>query len=323
MATKPSSTHVGAARQPDGYKWVALSNTTVGVLLATIDATIMLIAMPAIFRGIGLDPLAPGNSFFLLWMILGFLIVSSVLVVNLGRLGDLFGRVRMYNLGFVIYTIASLLLTIDWMTGADGAIWLIGFRIVQGIGAAFLIANSAAILTDAFPANQRGLALGINNVAGISGSFIGLVLGGLLAPINWRLVFLISVPFGLFGTVWSYLKLQERGIRKRAPIDWMGNLTFAVGLVLVMIGITYGIEPYGGNSMGWTSPSVLAELAAGGALLITFARDRNPDRQSHVSTPVVSDSRLHVRCPVELPRGRRPRRSDVHSDHLAPGHLAP
>ena len=184
MATKPSSTLAGAARPPDGYKWVALSNTTVGVLLATIDATIMLIAMPVIFRGIGLNPLAPGNSFFLLWMILGFLIVSSVLVVNLGRLGDLFGRVRMYNLGFVVYTIASLLLTVDWMTGADGAIWLIGFRIVQGIGAAFLIANSAAILTDAFPPNQRGLALGINNVAGISGSFIGLVLGGLLAPIN-------------------------------------------------------------------------------------------------------------------------------------------
>ena len=280
MATKPSSTLIGAARQPDGYKWVALSNTTVGVLLATIDATIMLIAMPVIFRGIGLDPLAPGNSFFLLWMILGFLIVSSVLVVNLGRLGDLFGRVRMYNLGFVVYTIASVLLTIDWMTGADGAIWLIGFRIVQGIGAAFLIANSAAILTDAFPPNQRGLALGINNVAGISGSFIGLVLGGLLAPINWRLVFLVSVPFGLFGTVWSYLKLQERGIRKRAPIDWMGNLTFAFGLVLVMIGITYGIEPYRGNSMGWTSPWVLAELAAGVALLIAFAlietRTANP-----------------------------------------------
>src|SRR5487761_738960 len=311
MSTDPRLRQAGAARQTDGYKWVALSNTTVGVLLATIDATIMLIAMPVIFRGIGLNPLAPGNSFFLLWMILGFLIVSSVLVVNLGRLGDLFGRVRMYNLGFVVYTIASLLLTIDWMTGADGAIWLIGFRIVQGIGAAFLIANSAAILTDAFPPNlqigfrivqgigaafliansaailtdafppnQRGLALGINNVAGISGSFIGLVLGGLLAPINWRLVFLISVPFGLFGTVWSYLKLQERGIRKRAPIDWTGNLTFALGLVLVMIGITYGIEPYGGNSMGWTSPWVLAELATGVALLIAFAlietRTANP-----------------------------------------------
>ncbi len=254
-----------------GYKWVALSNTTVGVLLATIDSSIMLIAMPDIFRGIRLDPLQSGNSFFLLWMILSYLVVSSVLVVSLGRLGDLFGRVRMYNLGFVVYTAASLLLTIDPLTGASGAIWLIVGRIMQGIGAAFLVANSSAILTDAFPPNQRGLALGINNVAGISGSFIGLVLGGVLAPIDWRLVFLVSVPFGLFGTVWAYLKLEERGLRSRAPIDWLGNVTFAAGLILVMIGITYGIEPYGHSPMGWTSPRVLAELGCGVALLIVFA----------------------------------------------------
>ncbi|HXT36764.1 MAG TPA: MFS transporter [Chloroflexota bacterium] len=260
-----------AGQGSDTYKWIALSNTTVGVLLATIDSSIMLIAMPLIFRGIQLNPLAPGNSFFLLWMILSYLIVSSVLVVSLGRLGDLFGRVRIYNLGFVIYTTASLLLTVDWMIGSAGAIWLILFRIVQGVGAACLTGNSAAILTDAFPGNQRGLALGINNVAGISGSFIGLVLGGLLAPINWRLVFLISVPFGLFGTVWAYLKLEERGVRRKAPIDWLGNITFAAGLILVMVGITYGIEPYGSNSMGWTSPRVLLELSGGVALLILFA----------------------------------------------------
>ena len=253
------------------YKWVALSNTTVGVLLATIDSSIMLIAMPVIFRGIHLNPLAPGNSFYLLWMILSYLVVSSVLVVSLGRLGDIFGRVRMYNLGFAIYTAASLLLTVDWMTGSAGALWLIIFRIAQGVGAAFLVANSAAILTDAFPPNQRGLALGINNVAGISGMFIGLVLGGVLAPINWRLVFLVSVPFGLFGTVWAYLKLEERGMRRRAPIDWMGNVTFAAGLILVMVGITYGIQPYGGSPTGWGSPWVLAELGAGAVLLCAFA----------------------------------------------------
>ena len=254
----------------EGYKWVALSNTTVGVLLATIDSSIMLIAMPDIFRGVRLDPLSPGNSFYLLWMILGYLIVSSVLVVSLGRLGDLFGRVRMYNLGFVVYTAASLVLTIDPLTGRAGALWLIVGRVFQGVGAAFLIANSAAILTDAFPTNQRGLALGINNVAGISGSFIGLILGGILGPIDWRFVFLVSVPFGLFGTVWAYLKLEDRGIRRRAPIDWAGNLTFAVGLILVMVGITYGIEPSGGSAMGWTSPRVLAELAAGVACLAAF-----------------------------------------------------
>src|ERR1700757_1182836 len=135
----------------DRYKWIALSNTTLGVLLATLDASIILIAMPNIFRGIKLDPLVPGNSFYLLWMVLGYLVVSSVLIVSLGRLGDMYGRVRIYNLGFVIYTAASLMLTIDWMAGRAGPTYLIVFRLVQGIGGAFLLANSAAILTDAFP----------------------------------------------------------------------------------------------------------------------------------------------------------------------------
>ena len=255
----------------DRYKWVALSNVTLGVLLATLDASIVLIAMPDIFRGIHLSPLRPGNSFYLLWMILGYLVVTSVLVVGLGRLGDLFGRVRMYTLGFAIYTAASLLLTIDWMQGRAGADWLIGFRLVQGVGAAFLIANSAAILTDAFPSHQRGLALGLNNVVGISGQFIGLLVGGLLAPVNWRLVFLVSVPFGLFGTVWSHRKLREIGVHNRAPIDWVGNLTFALGLVLIMIGITYGIRPHAGHAMGWSSPFVLGCLGAGVVLLAGFA----------------------------------------------------
>jgi MFS family permease len=255
----------------DRYKWIALSNTTLGVLLATIDASITLIAMPAIFRGIHLDPLEPGNSFYLLWMILGFLVVSSVLIVSLGRLGDMFGRVRMFNLGFVIYTVASLLLAIDWMTGQAGALFLIVFRVVQGIGAAFLLANAAAIITDAFPANQRGMALGINNVVGVTGLFIGLVLGGLLAPISWRAVFLVSVPFGLFGTVWSYLKLEERGERHPARIDWAGNVLFALGLILIMVSVTYGIRPYGDSSTGWASPRVLALLAGGVACLAAFA----------------------------------------------------
>ena len=270
----------GPAPAQDGYKWLALSNTTVAVLLATIDGSIMLIAMPDIFRGIHLNPLVPGNSFYLLWMILGYLVVSSVLVVSLGRLGDMYGRVRMYNLGFVIYTAASLLLTIDWMTGASGADWLIVMRIVQGIGGAFLMANSVAILTDAFPANQRGLALGINNIAGISGNFIGLVLGGILAPIDWRLVFLVSVPFGLFGTVWAYLKLRNSGVRRHEPVDWWGNASFAVGLTLVMVGITGGIQPYGAHTMGWTSPRVLGQLIVGTLCLAGFAvwqlRSRHP-----------------------------------------------
>ncbi|MDX6673138.1 MAG: hypothetical protein QOH11_556 [Solirubrobacteraceae bacterium] len=269
----------------DRYKWIALSNTTLGVLLATIDASITLIAMPAIFRGIHLDPLQPSNSFYLLWMILGFLVVSSVLIVSLGRLGDIYGRVRMFNLGFVIYTVASLLLAVDWMTGRAGATFLIVFRIVQGIGAAFLLANAAAIITDAFPANQRGMALGINNVVGVTGMFIGLVLGGLLAPISWRMVFLVSVPFGLFGTVWSYRKLEERGIRRPAKIDWPGNILFALGLILVMVSITYGIRPYGHSSTGWASPRVFALLAGGVACLIAFAfvERRVPDPMFRLS----------------------------------------
>jgi MFS family permease len=263
-----------AGRRPDprgkNYKWIALSNCTLGVLLATLDASITLIAMPDIFRGIHLDPLVPGNSFYLLWMILGFLIVSSVLIVSLGRLGDMYGRVRIYNLGFVIYTAASLVLTIDWLNGRAGATFLIVFRIVQGIGAACLLANSAAIITDAFPSNQRGMALGINNIVGVSGMFVGLVLGGILAPINWRLVFLISVPVGLFGTVWAYLKLQEISTPKRARIDWGGNITFALGLILIMVSITYGIRPYGASATGWGSPRVLALLALGALSLIAF-----------------------------------------------------
>src|ERR1700727_392479 len=248
-------------RRNDRYKWIALSNTTLAVLLASLDGSITLIAMPAIFRGIHLSPLQPANSFYLLWMILGFLVVTSVLIVSLGRLGDMYGRVKMYNLGFVIYTIASLILTVDWLTGQAGAMYLIVFRIVQGVGAAFLLANAAAIITDAFPADQRGMALGINNIVGVSGMFIGLILGGLLAPIDWRLVFLISVPIGFGGTIWAYLKLEDHCVRRRTTIDWWGNITFAVGLVLVMIGITYGIEPYHGRSMGWTSPTVILELS--------------------------------------------------------------
>ncbi|HXM87166.1 MAG TPA: MFS transporter, partial [Solirubrobacteraceae bacterium] len=257
-------------RRNDRYKWIALSNTTLAVLLATLDGSITLIAMPAIFRGIHLDPLKPANSFYLLWMILGFLVVTSVLIVSLGRLGDMYGRVKMYNLGFVIYTIASLILTVDWLTGQAGAMYLVVFRVVQGVGAAFLLANSSAILTDAFPPNQRGMALGINNIVGVSGMFVGLVLGGVLAPIDWRLVFLISVPVGLFGTVWAYLKLEERSTPRRAPVDWWGNVTFAVGLGAILIAITNGIKPYHGHTMAWSDPSVYGMLIGGVLLLAAF-----------------------------------------------------
>jgi MFS family permease len=257
-------------RQLD-YKWIALSNTTLAVLLATINTSIMLIALPDIFRGLKMNPLVPSNAGYLLWLIMGFMVVTAVLVVSFGRIGDIFGRVKVFNLGFVIFSFFSILLSVTWMKGTSGAIWLISMRILQGVGGAFLFANSSAILTDAFPKNERGLALGINNVAAIAGSFIGLVLGGLLGPVDWHLVFVVSVPFGVAGTIWSYLKLEEHGIRTPSRIDWWGNLTFAVGLIAVLVGITYGIMPYGHSNMGWSNPSVLVMLTLGIAILIVFA----------------------------------------------------
>ncbi len=252
------------------YKWIALSNTTLGVLMATVNSSIMLIALPDIFRGIGVNPLQPGNTGLLLWLIMGYLVVTAVLVVSFGRLGDMFGRVRMYNLGFAVFAVFSVMLSLTWMHGTAAAWWLIVMRILQGVGGAMLMANSSAILTDAFPAGERGLALGLNQVAGIAGSFIGLVLGGVLGPISWRYVFLVSVPFGVLGTIWSYLKLRELGIRRPARLDWWGNVTFGAGLVAVLAGITYGIQPYGGHTMGWTSPLVISLIGGGLAVLATF-----------------------------------------------------
>jgi MFS family permease len=239
--------------------------------MATLDSSIVIISLPAIFRGIHLDPLRPSNIGYLLWMLMGYLVVTAVLVVTFGRIGDMFGRVRMYNAGFAIFTIASIALSLTPHTGAAGALELIGMRVIQGIGGALLMANSTAILTDAFPVAQRGMAMGINMIAAMAGSFVGLVAGGLLADVHWRLVFWINVPFGVFGTIWAYAKLKEVGQRAVARIDWWGNVTFAVGLISVLVGITYGIQPYGGHTMGWTSPLVMSTIGGGLGLLALFA----------------------------------------------------
>jgi MFS family permease len=256
--------------KPDAYAWIALANTTAAIFMAALDGSIVIIALPAIFRGINLDPLSPGNISYLLWMIMGYRLVQAVLVVNLGKLGDMFGRVKMYNAGFVVFTAASIMLSFDPYQGGHGAMWLIGWRLVQAFGGSMLMANSAAILTDAFPAERRGFALGTNQIAALAGMFIGLVAGGLLAAWDWRAVFWINLPVGVFGTVWAYLKLRDNGVRRRAKIDWWGNVTFALGLGAVLVGVTYGIQPYGHNSMGWESPVVLGELIGGTALLIVF-----------------------------------------------------
>jgi MFS family permease len=268
---KPTGTAApDGARSDDRYKWVALSNTTLGITMATIDASIVIISMPAIFRGIHLNPTAPGNITYLLWMIIGYLLVTAVLVVTLGRLGDMFGRVRIYNLGFVIFTLTSIALSLDPLTGPGGALWLILWRIAQAFGGAMLMANSAAILTDAFPARQRGMALGINQISAISGQFIGLMLGGVLAAWDWRSVFWVNVPIGVFGTIWSYRKLREIATLNRARIDWWGNVIFALGAGILLVAITYGIQPYGGHPTGWTSPRVIGGLITGTVLLVIF-----------------------------------------------------
>jgi MFS family permease len=253
------------------YKWVALSNTTLAVFMSALDGSIVLIALPAIFRGIRLDPLAAGNVSYLLWMIMGYRLIQAVLVVTVGRLGDMFGRVKIYNAGFVVFTVSSILLSFDPYHGGHGALWLIGWRVPQAIGGSMLTANSAAILTDAFPVDQRGLALGINQVAALAGQFIGLTAGGLLAALDWRAVFWVNVPVGVFGTMWAYRKLRDDGERQPGRIDWWGNITFAVGLGAVLVAITDGIQPYHGHTMGWTSPAVYGLLAGGLVLLAVFA----------------------------------------------------
>ncbi len=262
----------GLQRAPPGknYKWIALSNTTLGMLMAAINASSVIIALPMIFRGINLDPLQPGNFSYLLWILMGYMLVQAVLVVTLGRIGDIFGRVRMYNLGFIVFSLGSILLSITWSSGAAGAIEIIIFRVVQAIGGAMLMANSVAILTDAFPPNQRGLAIGVNQIALMAGQFIGLIAGGILASIHWRWVFLVNVPIGVIGTIWSLLMLRETGIRKPAKIDWAGNITFAAGLTMILVAINYGIQPTADSSMSWTTPFVLSMIIGGLLVMLLF-----------------------------------------------------
>ena len=264
------------------YKWTVLSNTTLGGLLASIDGSILLISLPVVFRGVGVNPFEVSNFPLLIWLLLGYGIVTATLLVTVGRLSDMWGRARMYNFGFAVFSTASILLFLEPWQGAMGAWALVVFRLFQAVGASFLFANSAALLTDAFPPNERGKAMGVNQISFIGGSLIGLIIGGLLASVpdlhlgpvvlpTWRLIFLVSVPVGVFGTIWAYAKLREISIR--APnqhLDIPGNIAFAAGLTLLLVGVTYGLLPYGGSVTGWSSPWVLAALVCGAALLVAF-----------------------------------------------------
>ncbi len=251
------------------YKWVAMIGVIIASLMGSINMSIVMIALPAIFNGIHIDPL---NSFqYLLWILMGYGLVTATLLLSFGRLSDMYGRVKMFQLGFLIFSIGSILLYLTPSTGDMGAIEIIVFRIVQAVGAAFFMANSAAILTDAFPSNERGKALGINTVAVMAGMFLGLIIGGILAVFDWRYVFLISVPFGIIGTVWSYYKLKEISVKaEKTKIDFLGNLTFLLGITLVLVGVTYGLIPYGSSSMGWNNPWVITSIVLGFISMILF-----------------------------------------------------
>ncbi|WP_329264096.1 MFS transporter [Streptomyces sp. NBC_01478] len=287
--SRPSAPRLPAA--DDRYKWTALTNTTAAVFMSALDGSIVLIALPAIFRGIHLDPLSPGNIAYLLWMIMGYRLVQAVLVVTVGRLGDMYGRVRIYNSGFAVFTFASVLLSFDPFDGGHGAMWLIAWRVLQAVGGSMLTANSAAILTDAFPEEQRGFALGINQVAALGGMFIGLVAGGLLSAWDWRAVFWVNVPIGLFFTVWAYRTLRETTRHDGGRVDWWGNITFAVGLSATLIAITFGLQPYGGHTMGWTNPLVDVLIAGGLLLLAAFVVIEN-----RVSAPMIQLSLFRQRA---------------------------
>jgi MFS family permease len=264
------------------YKWTVLSNTTLGALLASLDGTIVLISLPVIFRGLNVDPFLPASFPILIWLLLGYGVVTATLLVTVGRLSDMWGRARMYNMGFAIFSTGSLLLFIEPWSGTTGAWALVIFRLIQAVGASFLFANSAALLTDAFPANERGKAMGINQVAFIGGSMVGLISGGILAGIpdlhfgpyvlpTWRLIFLVSVPIGIIGTVWAYAKLRETSVRRaNQKIDYPGNASFALGLTLLLVGLTYGLLPYGGHPMGWSDPWVGTAIIGGASLLLLF-----------------------------------------------------
>ena len=253
------------------YKWIALSNVIIATLMGTINGSIIMIALPAIFNGIKLNPMAPNSFQYLLWILMGYGVVTATLLLTFGRLSDMFGRVRVFKLGFLIFTIGSILLYLTPGTGDTAALELIVFRLIQAVGGAMFMANSAAILTDAFPASERGKALGFNMVAVMSGQFIGLILGGILAIYDWRLVFLVSVPFAAIGTIWSFLKLKETSYRApKTKIDILGNVTFVAGLVSLLIGFTYGLMPYGTDAMGWSSPWVIGAIVLGVVLLIAF-----------------------------------------------------
>ncbi|MGC8538648.1 MAG: MFS transporter [Candidatus Micrarchaeia archaeon] len=274
------------------YKWTVLTNTTLGVIMSALNANIVMISLPTIFRGLGINPFAPGEFVYLLWILMGYGIVLATVLVTFGRISDIYGRVRMYTLGFIIFTVASILLSIVPDNSQNfGAALLIFFRMIQAVGGGFLMVNSTALLTDSFPVNQRGEALGLNQSAFIAGSVLGLVMGGLLASYNWHLVFIVNIPFALAGTIWSIFKLKKMHKRANVKIDYWSNITLALGLVLISLGFTYVLVPYGNSQMGWSNPLVLLAFVLGIMLIILFVFV-----EKHVTEPLFNLMLFKIRA---------------------------
>ncbi len=276
-----NSSHLSADEQPDGsaavhhdgYKWTALSVTTVGALLASIQGSALLIALPSILAELHI------TFFTVMWVLMGYLLITTVLTPIVGRLADIWGRKRLYNSGFLMFTLGSLVagLSQQQFHGAD----LILGRVIQGIGGALLVTNSTAIVTDAFRKGQVGFGLGVNQIAGAAGFLIGPIIGGLLTEWSWRWVFLFNVPLGIFGALWGIWRLREP-VRLRAGqhIDWFGSITLTVGLTGVLLALTMLAFPMLGQAV------IIAILAIGIVSLVLFAvvepRIKEPIVQLHL-----------------------------------------
>src|SRR5512146_2401328 len=241
MNTQPS--HRSLFGRPIDYKWIVLSVTTIGALMASIDSTIVILGLPDMMVKLHADMIE------MVWVIMGYILVSTVFLLTFGRVADMLGRVRMYNLGFVVFTIGSALCGFS-----NTATQLILFRLVQGSGAAMMVVNSVALITEVFPPNERGRALGLNAITFSIGGVAGPILGGLILTLaDWRWIFFINVPVGLFGAIWGYRVLREMSVRKEGErFDVVGALSFSLGLTALLIALTLGIQ------LDFSSPPILA-----------------------------------------------------------------
>jgi len=236
------------------YKWIALSVTTLGAMMAAIDSTIVILGLPSMMSELH------AGLIEMVWVIIGYLLVSTVFLLTFGRIADMLGRVRLYNLGFVVFTFGSLLCGL-----AANAAQLIIFRLVQGAGAAMMMVNSMAILTEVFPPNERGRALGINGITWAAGGIIGPVLGGLILSVaSWRWIFFINIPIGIIGALWGYIALKEKSERCRERFDASGSVIFSVGLLALLVALTSGIQ------YRFTSPPILGLFAVFAVATVAF-----------------------------------------------------